>query len=120
MSAAQRARLDAAAAGTYRYTDCSLADLHERLGNFVKTGNEIVAGGHKWDGREPSNLRGLEIETAVRPSHFKADDTPEIRALQADWDETGRLMDAARERFYKHRSPRLYRMECRQIIAREA
>jgi hypothetical protein len=53
--------------------------------------------------------------TRVPPLH----DSASVRALQADWDETGRVLDAARARFDAHKDARIYRMECRRIINRE-
>lgn len=52
-------------------------------------------------------------------AEWKRETTPQIHALQADWDETGRLMDAARDRFLTHGNRRLYRIETRAIIERE-
>lgn len=98
----------------------SLADIHERLGRFAADASGFVYSNDKaWDSRQPSNLRGLEIDALVRPARPAPTDTGDLRALQADWDETDRLMDAARARLRKHGNTRIYRMECRQIIARE-
>lgn len=47
-------------------------------------------------------------------------DTSRIRALQAQWDEDGRMLSAARERYRVHGNARLYRMECRQILERDS
>ncbi len=98
----------------------SLADMHERLGRFAADASGYVHGNKMWDSRLPSTLRNLEIEAVVRNPRPAPTDTGDLRALQADWDETDRLMDAARAKLRKHGNTRLYRIECQQIIARES
>jgi len=98
----------------------TLADLHEALGRAVATGPTIYANEHRYHASAPSALRGLAIDARVR--EYRAEPLPNtesILALQADWDETSRLIGEATDRYRKHRNVRLFRMETRQIIERE-
>lgn len=103
--------------------DLSIAELHERLGRALATGHgsqKVRAGDHSYNMEAPSPLRGLQIDDHIRRINAPPlPDTADIRALQADWDETGKLLDEATDRYRKHRRPEVYREECRQIIERE-
>lgn len=102
-------------------TAMSLADMHEMLGRFSADGSGAVYANDKaWNANAPSNLRGLAIDDVVRPCRPMPTDTGDLHAIQAEWDETSRLMDAALVKFRKHGNARLYRIECRAIIEREA
>lgn len=47
-------------------------------------------------------------------------DTPRLREMQEQWDEDGRMLGAARERYRRHGNARLYRMECRLVLERDS
>lgn len=97
----------------------NLAEMHERLGELISGGGIIYANDRSHKAKDASALRGLQIAAVARRATMPApDDTPSIRAMQADWDETARLMGAAYDRYRTHCNARLYRVECRAIVGR--
>lgn len=43
----------------------AVANLHERLGHMVAVGGKVRAGGHTYDARSESPLRGLQLYAHV-------------------------------------------------------
>ena len=99
----------------------NFAEMHERLGELISDGGMIYANDRSHNSKNDSALRGLQIDAVTcRVTMPPPGDTPSIRAMQADWDETARLMSAAYDRYHTHRNARLYRVECRAIVERES
>lgn len=111
-------------------TQQSLADLHERIGRGVAdSSGKVRVLERTLDVREQP-LRGLQIDAAVR-SHSRVQDVPINTAIDADWQETERLLSAAYKRLQGtlrgcrtsqaiDRAKAAYRAETRQIIQRDA
>lgn len=97
----------------------SLADMHERLGHLIADGSGRIEGmdGHTWNANQ-THLRGLQIDDYIRVPQVP-EDTSDLRALQAIWDEDERLLGEARERYQQHRDSARYIQECNEIIERD-
>lgn len=93
----------------------SLANLHERLGKLLAGGRPTFhAGDHDYSVRD-TYFRDMQIESYVRPIHVPTD-TGDLRQLQAEWDETERLMGEAQDLFRQHRDRARFRRETAEIM----
>lgn len=90
----------------------SIADLHEQLGRSIANGRPTFhAGDHSFNVTD-EHFRDLTVDASVRRIIPHAlPDTPEVRALRLDWEQTEAAAQEAWERFKVHHNPKRYRAE---------